>query len=163
MIEILRKLEKSGLIDDVIIEYTEDGITKRKGSLSTFNLTVRSITEKQPERRRITAEIFGRDGEYEFSEPANYTPREFTIVFNIYAEVGNREGQRNDFVIFLLSHAEGGKLMFSRRRNTYYDITSVDIGAFAPDTNARRRKWESTLTVKIKCAPKYHWNGEVVI
>lgn len=157
ILQALQNIKAHNLNVDIII----DG----KSTLSTFNVTVRSITEKQPERRRPTEEVYGRDGDIDMSQLygiPTYTNRVFTIVFNIYEELGNRYIQRNAIVRWLQS-CEGAEMKISTRPGAVYSGLRIDIGEFKKDTNKRKEKYQSTLTVKITTNPRYIKDGEEII
>ena len=168
MIETFRKLEQSGLIDDVILTYPTSTGEMRKGSLSSYNVTVRSIREIQPQRKTVTDSVWGMDGEYDFSTPETYSRRRFDIVFNIYAELGSVQDQRDRLVEWLKgadcrgkkqSFKNATKLEFSRRKNTYYSDIWVEIGNLDTPNTAKGRYY-SSLSVTITTAPRYHKDGE---
>lgn len=156
MIETLRMLEASGIVDDVIIN--------DKGSLSTYNMVIRSMTEKQPTRNRPTEFVYGRDGNIDMSQlygSVTYSRREFRIVFNIYAEVGDRNDQAKVIREWLMS-GEGQTMQFSLRPNTIYSGLRVDVGDLVKDSGSKG-KYQSTLTVNISTDPYYQKDGELII
>ena len=166
-LEAIKALEQSGLVEDVILTYPVDNVPQRKGSLSSFNITVRSIKETQPKRKTVTDSVWGMDGEYDFSTPETYSRRSFAIVFNIYSDLGDKYEQRNAFVKWLkgadcrgqsTAFKSAAKLEFSRRKNTYYTNLWVDIGDFQTD-----KQYVSTLAVTISTAPRFYKDGELII
>ena len=170
-LEAIKALEQSGLVEDVILTYPVDNVPQRKGSLSSFNITVKSIKETQPKRKTVTDSVWGMDGEYDFSVPKTYSRRSFAIVFNIYEELGDRYEQRNAFVKWLEgadcrgktdSFKNSVKLELSRRKNTYYTNLWVDIGDLQTDSGNKGR-FVSTLAVTISTAPRFYKDGELII
>lgn len=158
--ETMRMLENSGLVEDVIIGYLVNNEMEMKGSLSTFNMTVRSMTEKQPDRRRFTETVWGKNGDYDFSTPVHYSRRQFDIVLNIYGDLGDMQDQRDEFVKFLSETVEspGSVLMFSKRKNVVYTDLRLEVGDFKPD-DYPKGKWQSTLGITISTAPYFTKDG----
>lgn len=145
-------------------KYNHDIILNGKGSLSTYNVTVRSINETQPSKVRPKEYVYGRDGYIDMSQKygaEHFTDREFTVVFNIYENCGNRREQRNRLVNWLRS-GEGMDMTISTRKNAVYKNCRIDIGNFERDREPKG-KYQSTLTVKITTNPKYLQDGAYVI
>ena len=151
--------------------YPVDSVSQRKGSLSSFNIAVKSIVETQPKRKTVTDSVWGMDGEYDFSTPETYSRRSFTIVFMIFEECGNRYDQRNAFVKWLKGADCRGqstafnnavKMEMSSHKNTYYTDLRVDIGSFR-EANGSKGKFYSELTVTITTAPRFYKDGELII
>lgn len=171
MIDTMHKLENSGIIEDVRLTYPENSVAQTKGTLSTYNVTIRSIRETQPQRKTVTDSVWGMDGEYDFSTPETYTRRSFSIVFNIYEECGDRFEQRNSLVKWLkgadcrgktTAFKNAVKMEFSTRKNTYYTDLWIDIGEFKRDSGGKGR-YQSTLAVTISTAPRFYKDGELII
>lgn len=161
MINTLRALEKSGYIDQIIL-HTPNG---EKGSLTNFNVTIQSFRETQPTRKTATDSVWGMDGEYDFSSPETYNRRTFDITFNIYAELGDREDQRDRLVDWLKSadcrdsnNPNAIYMSFSKKRNAKYKNIWVEIGSFTRESSPMGY-YVSTLSVKITTDPRFEKDG----
>lgn len=155
-VEDIRMLENNGYNDDIIIG--------GKGSLSTFNVTVRSIDEKQPSKIRPTVYVYGRDGYIDMSQiygQEHFSDRVFTIVFNLYEKCGDRKEQRDRLVNWLRS-GEGQSIEIHRNHTkTTYTNARIDIGDFKEDTPPKD-KYQSTLTVTITTSPRITGGGAII-
>lgn len=171
MIETIQKLARSGIIEDMVITYLDNGKEIRKGTMSNFNATIRSIREVQPSRKRITDEVWGMDGDYDFSVPEVYERRRFEIVLNLYEECGDRQDQRDRIVEWLRKADTTGmsetdkaavKLEFTMRKNTYYTGLRISVGNLVQDRGGKGRS-QSTLSLTITTDARYYKEGKWII
>ena len=160
-INALRALEKSGRIYQIEL-HTPDS---EKGSLTNFNVTIRSIRESQPQRKTATDSVWGMDGEYDFSFPETYSRRQFDIVFNIYSLLGDAQDLRDEFVDWLKSadcrgNANASEIYMTINTNprAKYKNLWVSIGDFNV-IKSGRGKYETALPVTISTDPRFEKDG----
>lgn len=160
-INALRALEKSGRIYQIELHTPNS----EKGSLTNFNVTIRSIRESQPQRKTATDSVWGMDGEYDFSFPETYSRRQFDIVFNIYSLLGDEQEQRDALVDWLKSadcrnneNASGIYMTINTNPRAKYKNLWVSIGDFNV-IKSGRGKFETALSVTISTDPRFVKDG----
>lgn len=156
MIDRLLTLEQSGKIYDVQFfwEVTENNVTQKKsaGFLSNYLMTVRSLIERLPQRRRSTVQVWGRDGDVAFDTPISYTRREYDITLNVYHDCGDIDEQVERVKSMLIEAEAAGATMWITNRNVKYRDLRIDINSVRPDSGLKGL-YQSTLSLTISADP----------